>query len=161
MFIESLVDDSELPERPPWALESGLAGRIWEASIVLKSEKLQKISGHAVRSEIARKKDYLIFKSEIAARAGCGASSLYNRNFTHCFESHLHETNGQLEAAKNQRVRTLKSVGKKDRRRDELIADIRTMERELHELRSLNTKLMVDEVFERLPLQVRRALSLS
>ena len=161
MLIESLIEDGERPERPSWTLESDLAGRLWEATVFLKSEKLQSISSHTARREMVRKGDYQIFKTEIATRAGCAATSLYNRRFSVYFEAHLHETNKQLEAAMNQRVRSLKSVGKKDRRRDELVADIRALERELQELRSQKTRLMVDEIFERLPLKVRRALSLS
>ncbi len=161
MLIESLDEGEEPRVIPSWARNGDLAERIWAALSELRSEKLEKVAKHTARSDIARKKDYLIFKSEVVARAGCSASSIYNRDFSQGFESHLRRTNCELEAAKDRRVRSLKSVGRKDRRRDELVADIRAMERELESLRTQNTKKMVDEIFARIPLKVRRVLSLS
>jgi hypothetical protein len=145
---------------PSWVSDKNLSGRVWTSLLAIAKEKQALIDGIKDRRIPPPKKVYQITKREIAIRAGCSPSSLHNRAFSYELTNHLGEVNAELKTQLDARVGKLTKVGKKDRKKSEILADLRTATSELKAAKRQNAKELVDEVFARLPLRTRRTLML-
>ena len=161
MLIDKMANREPPNVAPPsWVSDKNLSGRLWKSLLTIAKEKQELIDAIKDRRRLPAKKVYRITKREIAIRADCSPSSLHNRGFSSELTSHLAEVNAELRARLDARVGKLTKVGKKDRKKSEILADLRTATRDLKVAREQNAKELVDEVFSRLPLRIRRTLML-
>ena len=161
MLIHQVGDKPVINEPAPyWVNSKNISARIWNAMLQLKAEKLECINAHRARADTFRKRDFSIRKRDISDIAECHPSSLYNRTFSAGFEESLDDLNAKLAHAKSCRLKHLRKVGRKGRRKEELLEEVRQLSAALDRQKNVNTTLMVDEIFERLPLKTRRALQL-
>lgn len=161
MLIESLVPDKPEDIAPPaWVNQTNVSFRAWIAMIEIFDAKQESILRSNAREGLNAKKDYQISQREIATRAGCNPSTLHNRRFSHEFRTMLATLNEELKEIRDKRKAALQKVGMKDRRKTEIVDELKRRSRELEDLRNRNTKEVVEEIFKKLPLRTRRALML-
>ena len=161
MLIRPRSDQSQFNEAPPdWVTSGQLTERVWRSLQQLENEKAQFIGSIKERNVTAGKRRTTVSKREVADRAECSPSSLHNRLFSPGFELALKESNCRLTEILRARLRRLGNTGMKDRRKTEVLTKLRRTEKELKKLKNQQASKIVDEVFERLPLRVRRTLML-
>lgn len=161
MLIDQLTpDEGDNKCPPPWVSSHNVSIHAWTSMIEIFEAKREMILREDNRLGSTAKKNYQITQKEIAKSANCDPSTLHNRRFSTGFRLTLSELNEELAQIRNDRIRSLKKVGLKDRRKSEILAESRRLARELEAQKQINTKKMVEEIFTRLPLRARRALML-
>lgn len=160
-----LVDKEErarktVPSKPAWVSDRNLSFRVWGALEVLEEERANFIDGINSRDTARSKKRTTIRKKQIADYAGCSPSSLHNRNFSTGFQQSLDTANSRLEERLEERLKSLANIGMKDRRKSEILAELRSTSSELERIKKRQVSELVDKAFEQLPLRARRTLML-
>jgi hypothetical protein len=148
---------------PSWVSrkEGDLTERVWQAIQVLRVEKLANIKAYNKRRDMKRKGDYTISKKEIAGLANCAPPSLHNRPYSKDLENTLAHVNDELVRRKNERVEQLVSVGRVNRRREEVDDEFKKLRAENDRLKIVKVAEVVEKILNQLPLKARKAAGLS
>lgn len=161
MLIEQLSPETAGKCNPPsWTNSKNVSLRAWTSMVEIFEAKKEKILQSNDRAGISLKREYQITQKEIAESVNCHPSTLHNRQFSKGFQSLLSELNEELVRLRNDRSNRLRKVGLKDRRKSEILEEAKRLARDLETQQQLDTKEIVEEVFTRLPLKVRRVLML-
>lgn len=161
MLIENPDNAEEVvKDTPQWVSERNLSMRVWRALVQLEEEKSAQIGAIRDRNANIGKRVATISKRNIAKYADCSPSSLHNRVFSAGLQTSLAAAKRRLQEKLDKRLEQLASVGRKDRRKSEILTELRETSRQLREVEVRQISEVVDKVFERLPLRVRRRLML-
>lgn len=161
MLVSKLASENRIDhETPSWVDSRNVSFRAWQCMLKLFEEKRQQILTSSDLAGMSAKRDYQISQREIAQLAGFHPSTMHNRHFTCDLKSSLSDLNKDLLNLRNDRYSKLRKVGMKDKRKSEIVEEVRRLARSLEKERDTNIKEIVEDMFASLPLRARRVLML-
>jgi hypothetical protein len=153
---------SSIKKIPPWVSDSNITLIAYKATMELMDEKLNYIKSSNNLSDFRVKKNYQISANSVANKISVATTTListssYSKNFS-CF---LNDINNQLENEKNIKLaRRQKTIGAgvKQRKKEQILLDLRSTQEELKTLKLKNAEDQVNIIFKSLSLPIRRKL---
>jgi hypothetical protein len=153
-----------LEERPGWVSDRNASAAAWQCAEEMKREKALYIRRHRTPTDFLVKKYYRIKGSEVAAALGINRATLMNTSsYSPHFRHYLDAINADLEEAKNAKLKRAEhptATGVRKSRKDDLVDLVKELRIENEELRALAVEPL-DEIYEGLPLPIKKKLGIS
>lgn len=166
-YLKKRVDKAAaeaLDERPDWVSEKNASAAAWQCVEEMKREKQLYIRRHRTPTDFLVKKKYQIKGSEVAAALEMNRATLMNTSrYSPYFRDYLDSVNAELEEAKSAKLKKAgnpTAIGVKKSRKDDLVNLVQKLRKENEELRALAAEPL-DEIYENLPLPIKKKLGLA
>lgn len=168
-YLKNRVETADAREkdhadRPNWVSEKNASAKAWQRAEELKLEKQLYIKRHKSPTDFIVKKHYQINGAEVARAVDVNRTVLMNTSsYSKHFREYLAGVNAELEEEKNARLKKAENPtagGVQRSRKQDLIDRIRKDEETIAELEGRIAENF-DEIFDKLPLPIKKKLGIS
>ncbi|MDV2080382.1 hypothetical protein [Marinobacter xestospongiae] len=160
----SKIEQAERTNLPDWVSDRNASAKAWRCTEELKLEKQLYIKRHNSQTDFLVKKNYQIKGAEVARAVGMNRTVLMNTStYAERFRQYLADVNGELEEEKNARLKRAENPtagGVQRSRKQDLVDRIKKDEETIAELEQRICEGF-DEIFDKLPLPVKKKLGIS